>query len=56
MLYSFSAKSSIVFICHVDLWTISKAKSSVRKSTRADFGKDIFSADLNCEDALLTNI
>ena len=42
MLYFFSTKSSIVFICQVDLWTISKAKSSVRKSTRAVFGRIYF--------------
>ena len=38
-LYSFSTKSRMVFICHIDLWTISKAKSSVSKSTRVLLGK-----------------
>ena len=42
MLYSFSAKSRIVFICHVDLWTISKEKSPTRNSTRALFGTIYF--------------
>ena len=41
-LYSFSVKSRMVFICHVDLWTISNAKSSARKSTRAVLGRIYF--------------
>ena len=42
MLYSFSTKSRIVFKCHVDLWTISKAKSPTRNFTSALFGTIYF--------------
>ena len=34
----FSANPRIVFICHRDLWTISKAKSVTRNSASAVFG------------------
>ena len=37
-LYFFSANWRMVFICHVDLWTISKAKSPTRNSTSALLG------------------